>query len=59
MNTTKTKRLEGNFRRMLRKLFRPPTRKHDSMLVLNMLDFNFTGGWSRTFSANEDARSYA
>ena len=29
------------------------------MLVLNMSIFNFTDGWSRTFSKQEYARSYA
>ena len=29
------------------------------MLVLNMSIFNFTDGWSRTFSKNEYGRSYA
>jgi hypothetical protein len=33
--------------------------KHDPMLLLNMLAFNFTDGWSRTFSNYEYARSYA
>jgi hypothetical protein len=29
------------------------------MLVLNMAIFNFTDGWSRTFSKDEYARFYA
>ena len=29
------------------------------MLVLNMAIFNFTDGWSRTFSKHEYARFYA
>jgi hypothetical protein len=29
------------------------------MLVLNMLSFNFTDGWNRTFSKHEYARFYA
>jgi len=29
------------------------------MLVLNMSIFNFTDGWSRTFSKHECARSWA
>ena len=33
--------------------------RHDPMLVLNMSIFNFTDGWSRTFSKYEYARFYA
>ena len=36
-----------------RKMF-PWTRNvHDPLLVLNLSDFNFTDGWSRTFSGNK------
>jgi hypothetical protein len=45
--------------RMLRKKVRARRRRHDPMLVLNLATFNFTGGWRRTFSKNEYARSYA
>jgi hypothetical protein len=54
----KTKR-ENNFRRTLRKVFRRRAPRHDPMLVLNMSIFNFTDGWSRTFSKYEYARFYA
>jgi hypothetical protein len=45
--------------RMLRKKVRARRRRHDPMLVLNLATFNFIGGWRRTFSKNEYARSYA
>ena len=44
---------------MLRKAVRARRRRHDPMLVLNLATFNFAGGWSRTFSKNDYARSYA
>jgi hypothetical protein len=53
----KTKQRENNFRSRLAKLFQRRTRRHDPMLMLNMSIFNFTDGWSRTFSKNEYARS--
>ena len=43
----------------MRKLFRPRAPSHDPMLVFNMSIFNFTAGWSRTFSKYEYVRSYA
>jgi hypothetical protein len=55
----KTKQRENNSRHPLRNLFRRRARRHDPMLVLNMSIFNFTDGWSRTFSKYEYARSYA
>jgi len=55
----KTNQRENNFRRTLRKIFRPRMRRHDPMLVLNMSIFNFTDGWRRTFSRHEYARFYA
>ena len=55
----KTKQLENNFRSTLRKVFRRRILRHDPMLVLNMSIFNFTDGWSRTFSKYEYVRSYA
>jgi len=55
----KTRQRENNFRRTLRKILRPQGSGHDPMLVLNMSIFNFTDGWSRTFSKNEYARFYA
>jgi hypothetical protein len=54
----KTKQRENNFRRALREIFQPRARRHDPMLVLNMSIFNFTDGWSRTFSKYEYARFY-
>jgi len=53
----KTKQRENNFSSSLRKIFRRRARRHDLMLVLNMSTFNFTDGWSRTFSKREYARS--
>ena len=41
------------------KFFADAERRHDPMLVFNMSIFNFTDGWSRTFSKYEYARSYA
>jgi hypothetical protein len=55
----KIKQRENNVRSTLRKIFRRPVRRHDPMLVLNMSIFNFTDGWSRTFSKHEYARFYA
>jgi len=55
----KTKQHENNFRSRLRKLFRTRASRHDPMLVFNMSIFNFTDGWSRTFSKYEYVRSYA
>jgi hypothetical protein len=55
----KAKQRENNFRSRLRELFRPRVPRHDPLLVLNMSHFNFTGGWNRTFSKYEYARSYA
>jgi hypothetical protein len=55
----KAKQRENHFRSRLRKLFRPRARRHDPMLVFNMSIFNFTDGWSRTFSKYEYARFYA
>jgi hypothetical protein len=55
----KTKRPENNFWQTLRKIFRRQASRHDPMLVLNMSNFNFTDGWSRTFSKYEYARFYA
>jgi hypothetical protein len=55
----KITRSENNFSHTVRKIFRRRARRHDPMLVLNMSIFNFTDGWSRTFSKNEYARFYA
>jgi len=54
----KTTQRENNFRKRLRRIFPPRAPRHDRMLVLNMSIFNFTGGWNRTFSKDEYARSY-
>jgi hypothetical protein len=50
---------QTTLKRALCRIFRPRVRKHDPMLLLNMLAFNFTDGWNRTFSSYEYARSYA
>jgi hypothetical protein len=55
----KAKQRENNFKHPLPKLLRRGGRRHDPMLVLNMSIFNFTDGWSRTFSKYEYARFYA
>jgi hypothetical protein len=52
----KTTRRENNFSNAVRKILRRRARRHDPMLVLNMSIFNFTDGWSRTFSKYEYAR---
>lgn len=50
---------KNNWSSTLRKIFRRRARRHDPMLVVNMSTFNFTDGWSRTFSKQEYARTYA
>jgi hypothetical protein len=50
---------EQSFSQSLRRIFRRRVRRHDPMLVFNMSIFNFTDGWSRTFSKYQYARSYA
>jgi hypothetical protein len=55
----KTKQCENNSWHALRRRLRRRGRRHDPMLVLNMSIFNFTDGWSRTFSKYEYARSSA
>jgi len=57
--TMTAKQRKDNFRNALRKAFRRRARRHDPMLVLNMLTFNFTDGWNRTFSKHQYARFYA
>jgi hypothetical protein len=54
-----TQHRENNLRSSARKRIRRRTPGHDPMLVLNMSIFNFTNGWSRTFSKQQYARSYA
>ena len=53
------KQRKDNLRNTLRKAFRRRARRHDPMLVLIMLSFNFTDGWNRTFSKHHYARFYA
>src|SRR5437868_8555718 len=48
--TMKARQRENNFRNRIRNLFRPRASGHDPLLVVNMSIFNFTDGWSRTFS---------
>ena len=52
----KAKQRENNFRIKLGNVFRQRTPRHDPVLVFNMSIFNFTDGWSRTFSKYEYAR---
>ena len=47
---------EQSFSQSLRRIFRRRVSRHDPMLVLNMSIFNFTDGWSRTFSKYDYAR---
>jgi hypothetical protein len=55
----KTKQRENSFRHTVRKICRRQWGSHDSMLVLNMSIFTFTGGRTGTFSKYEDAWFYA
>jgi hypothetical protein len=48
-----------SFNQRVRQIFRRGVGRHDPMLVFNMSIFNYTDGWSRTFSKNEYARFYA
>ena len=50
LRVTKTKTPEPNFADKWRARFRRRRRMHDPMLVLNMSEFNFADGWSRTFN---------
>ncbi len=34
-------------------IFRPRSRRHDPMLVLNMAAFNFDSGWDRILNRNK------
>jgi hypothetical protein len=56
----KTKEERGNnWKGTVRRIFRRRASRHDPMLVLNLTTFNFTDGWSRTFSKSQYARFYA
>jgi hypothetical protein len=52
----KAKERENTFRTTQRRTFRRRARRHDPMLVFNMSIFNFTDGWSRTFSKYQYGR---
>jgi hypothetical protein len=52
----KTKQFKSNSKRALRKILWRRRPAHDPMLVLNMVGFNFTDGWNRTFSREHYAR---
>jgi hypothetical protein len=52
----KTKQFQSNSKRVLWRIFRRSSRRHDPMLVLNMALFNFTDGWNRAFSRDQYAR---
>ena len=54
----KTRQRENNLWSTLRQIFRRRPRRSDRLLVLNMSTFNFTDGWSRTFSNNGYGRSW-
>jgi hypothetical protein len=54
-----TKQTQTSSKRVSRKISWRRPRHHDPMLVLNMSIFNFTDGWSRTFSKYQYARRYA
>jgi hypothetical protein len=47
---------QNNSKPSLRRFFRRRTPRHDRMLVLNMVMFNFTDGWNRVFSNEHYAR---
>lgn len=40
-------------------MFRRRVRRHDAMLVLNLLSFNYTDSWNRTISKDAYGRFYA
>jgi hypothetical protein len=50
---------EQSFTQRLARFFRRRVRRHDPLLVFNLSIFNFTDGWSRTFSKYEYERYYA
>jgi hypothetical protein len=52
----KLKKPQINSRPKLPRIFRRSRRRHDPMLVLNMVLFNFTDGWNRAFSREQYAR---
>jgi hypothetical protein len=52
----KTKQGGKKFSRALRDFFRLHARRHDPLLLLNLSQFNFTGGWGRTFAQDRYAR---
>jgi hypothetical protein len=54
----KTKERGNILAGLWRKIFRRSA-AHDPWLSLNMRLFNYTDGWSRTFSKNHYARSWA
>ena len=55
----KTKQRRYNLTELVRKIFRRSLTIHDPWLSLNMSLFNYTDGWSRTFSKADYARSWA
>jgi hypothetical protein len=49
----------NSFTELWRRVFRHRATAHDPWLSLNMRLFNYTDGWSRTFSKADYARSWA
>jgi hypothetical protein len=47
---------QNNSNRSLRRFFRQRRRRHDQLLLLNMVMFNFTDRWIRIFSNEHHAR---
>lgn len=45
-----------SFAELWRRIFRRSARSHDPLLTLSMTLFNYTDGWSRTFSKDGYAR---
>jgi hypothetical protein len=49
----------NSFTQLWRRIFRRTATAHDPWLSLNMRLFNYTDGWSRTFSKADYERSWA
>jgi hypothetical protein len=55
LSEMKTKQIQSNSKLSLW-ILRRSSRRHDPMLVLNMVLFNFTGGWNRVLARDQYAR---
>jgi len=56
LSAMKTKQIQSNSKLSLWTILRRSSRRHDPMLVLNMVLFNFTGGWNRVLGRDQYAR---